>query len=195
MGKKYVLICAFDTCFFSAIPEDGRRKAYAEALAKAKAEEEATVAAEKAREAAEATKKLEEEVKKLSKQEARATSLAEEAQEKAEAAGASVEGLLSKARGFSSGLSWEKFSSQMATAVQKPSDEEKPKVQIATVRGQAKARTLPSKKAVVKQPAPKSFFPKPKETPKTKAKETEKTEVRKVFGGLFQQETIYVDDD
>ncbi|XP_007016331.2 PREDICTED: protein plastid transcriptionally active 16, chloroplastic [Theobroma cacao] len=180
---------------FSAIPEDGRRKAYAEALAKAKAEEEATVAAEKAREAAEATKKLEEEVKKLSKQEARATSLAEEAQEKAEAAGASVEGLLSKARGFSSGLSWEKFSSQMATAVQKPSDEEKPKVQIATVRGQAKARTLPSKKAVVKQPAPKSFFPKPKETPKTKAKETEKTEVRKVFGGLFQQETIYVDDD
>ena len=176
----------------SAIPEDGRRKAYAEALAKAKAEEETTVAAEKAREAADAAKKLEEEVKKLSEQEARASSLAEEAQEKAEAAGASVEGLLGKAKDFSTGLSWEKFSSQIATAVQKPSDEEKPKVQIATVRGQAKARTLPSKKAVVKQ-APISLFLKPK--PKPKAKETEKKEVRKVFGGLFQQETIYVDDD
>ena len=173
----------------SAIPEDGRRKAYAEALAKAKAEEEATVAAEKAREAA---KKQEEQVKKLSQQEARAASIAEEAQEKAEAAGASMEGLLSKAKDFSAGLSWEKFSSQISTAVQKPSDEEKPKVQIATVRGQAKARTLPSKKAVVKQ-APISLFLKPK--PKPKAKETEKKEVRKVFGGLFQQETIYVDDD
>ncbi|XVF05457.1 hypothetical protein REPUB_Repub05bG0173800 [Reevesia pubescens] len=179
---------------FSAIPEDGRRKAYAEALAKVKAEEEAKAAAENAREAAGAAKKLEEEVKKLSEQEARAASLAEEAQEKAEAAGASVEGLLSKAKDFSSGLAWEKFSSQIATAVQKPSDEEKPKVQIATVRGQAKARILPSKKAVTKQPSI-SFFPKPKEAPKPKAKETEKREVRKVFGGLFQQETIYVDDD
>ncbi|XWS71649.1 hypothetical protein CRYUN_Cryun03dG0156400 [Craigia yunnanensis] len=179
---------------FSAIPEDGRRKAYAEALAKAKAEEEAKTAAEKAREAADAAKKLEEEVKKLSEQEARAASLAEEAQEKAEAAGASMEGLLSKAKDISAGLSWEKFSSQIATAVQKPSDEEKPKVQIATVRGQAKAKTLPSKKAVVKQ-APISFFPKPKAAPKPKAKETDKAEVRKVFGGLFQQETIYVDDD
>ncbi|XVE79535.1 hypothetical protein DITRI_Ditri14bG0066400 [Diplodiscus trichospermus] len=230
---------------FSAIPEDGRRKAYAEALAKAKAEEEATAAAEKAREAAEAAKKLEEEVKKLSQQEAKAASLAEEAQEKAEAAGASVEDLLSKAKDFgaglswgkfgsqitnavqkpseeekpkakaetagvptedfvskakdfSTGLSWERFSSQIANAVQKPSDDEKPKVQIATVRGQAKARKLPSQKAVVKQ-APKSFLPKPNEAakakPKPKAKETDKTEVRKVFGGLFQQETIYVDDD
>ncbi|XP_022729262.1 protein plastid transcriptionally active 16, chloroplastic-like [Durio zibethinus] len=184
---------------FSAIPEDGRRKAYAEALAKAKAEEKAKVAAEKAREAADAAKKLEEEVKKLSEQEARAASLAEEAQEKAEAAGASVEGLLTKAKDLSAGFSWKKFSSQIATAVQKPSDEEKPKVQIATVRGQAKAKMLPSKKALVKQD-PKSLFPKPKEAPKPKvpkpkAKETEKTEVRKVFGGLFQQETIYVDDD
>ncbi|XVF46574.1 hypothetical protein PTKIN_Ptkin03bG0038100 [Pterospermum kingtungense] len=182
---------------FSAIPEDGRRKAYAEALAKAKAEEEAKAAAEKAREAADAANKLEEEVKKLSEQEARAASLAEEAQEKAEAAGVSMEDLLSKAKDFSTGLSWGKFSSQIATAVQKPdsNNEEKPKVQIATVRGQAKARTLPSKKAAVKQ-APKSFFPKPKEATKPKAKETEqKAEVRKVFGGLFQQETIYVDDD
>ncbi|KAA8549316.1 hypothetical protein F0562_001000 [Nyssa sinensis] len=176
---------------FSAIPEDGRRKAYAEALAKAEAEEEAIKASEKAREAANAAKKLEEEVKKLEKQEAWAAGLAEEAQEKAAAAGTSVENLLNKAKGIGSGLSWGKFSSQLANiAVQ--SSEEKPKVQIATVRGQAKARSLLPKKAVVKQPP----APKRKAEPKPKADETDsKTEVRKFFGGLFQQETIYVDDE
>ncbi|KAK3018623.1 hypothetical protein RJ639_003492 [Escallonia herrerae] len=176
---------------FSAIPEDGRRKALAEALAKAKAEEEAIKATEKAREAAEAAKKLEEEVKKLEQQEVRAASLAEEAQEKAAAAGAPFEGIFDKAKDLSSGLSWDKLSSQLASAVPKPS--EKPKVQIATVRGQAKASSLPAKKAVVKQTTPKLRLFKAKDT---KAKEPEpKAEVRKVFGGLFQQQTIYVDDD
>ncbi|XP_044481725.1 protein PLASTID TRANSCRIPTIONALLY ACTIVE 16, chloroplastic [Mangifera indica] len=179
---------------FSAIPEDGRRAVYAEALAKARAEEEARVAAEKAREAAEAAKKLEEEVKKLSDQEARALSLAEDAQEKAEAAGASVESLLSKAKDIRLGFSWDKFSSQITNAVQKSS--EIPKVQIATVRGQTKARTLPPKKAVVKQITPKPSVSKLKQEPKPKGKQTEsEPEVRKLFGGLFQQETIYIDDD
>ncbi|KAE9461068.1 hypothetical protein C3L33_07028, partial [Rhododendron williamsianum] len=173
---------------FSAIPEDGRRKAYAESLAKAEAEEEAIKATERAQEAAEVAKRIQTEVKKLEEQEARAASLAEEAQVKAEAAGASVEGLLDKAKEIGSGLSWEKFSSQIATAVQKPT--EKPKVQIATVRGQAKAQTLLAKKAVIKQPIPKQKQPpKPKET-----KAESKPETRKIFGGLFQQETIYVDD-
>ncbi|KAK7821017.1 protein plastid transcriptionally active 16 [Quercus suber] len=181
-----------------AIPEDGRRKAYAESLAKVRAEEEARVAAEKAREAAEATKKLEEEVKKLSKQEARAASLAEEAQEKADAAGTSMENLLSKAKDFGSGLSWNSFSSQLTIPGQNP--EEKPKVQIATVRGQARARSLPAQKAVVKPPSLNfpSFKPKekPEAKPKPKDKQTEeKKEVRKVFGGLFSQETVYIDDD
>lgn len=176
---------------FSAIPEDGRRKVYAEALAKAKAEEETRVAAEKASEAA---KMLEEEVKKLSGQEAKASSLAEEAQEKDEAAGASVENFLSKAKEVGSGFSWEKFSSQISTAAQTAS--EKPKVQLATVRGQAKARSLPVQKAVVNRPSPKPRALRPEEEPKLKAKETEsKAEVRKLFGGLFQQETIYIDDD
>lgn len=182
---------------FGAIPEDGRRKAYAESLAKAKAEEEAKTAAEKAREAAEEAKKLEEEVKKLSEKEARAATLAEEAQEKAEAAGTSVESILSKAKVFGSGLSWEKLSSQLTTAAQKP--EEKPKVQIATVRGQAKARSLPAKKAAVKQPGLKFPALKPKEAEaKPKGKQSTdqgKTEVRKLFGGLFSQETVYVDED
>ncbi|KAL7201641.1 hypothetical protein ACSBR1_033361 [Camellia fascicularis] len=178
---------------FSAIPEDGRRKAYIEALAKAKAEEEARKATEKALEAAEASKKLEKEVKKLEQQEARATTLAEEAEAKAAAAGASVEGLLGKAKEIGSGLSWEKFSSQLKTAVQNP--DEKLKVRIATIRGQAKARNLPAKKAVVKQPTPRFLGMKPKDRERPKDKETEsKKETRKVFGGLFQQETFYIDE-
>ncbi|KAJ4842465.1 hypothetical protein Tsubulata_001819 [Turnera subulata] len=179
---------------FSAIPEDERRKTFAEALAKAKAEEEAKAAAQKAVEAAQAAKKLGDEVKKLSEQEAKAASLAEEAQEKAGAAGASVEDILSRARAISSGFSWEKFSSQISTAVQQ-TEVGKPKVQIATVRGQAKARSLPSQKAVVKPPTPKPRSSRPKEEPKSKPKEEGKAEVRKMFGGLFKQETIYVDDD
>ena len=106
---------------FSAIPEDGRRAAYAEAQAKAKAEEEARTAAEKAREAVEAAKKLEKEVKKLSEKEAQAASLAEEAQEKAEAAGASIEGLF---KDIGSGFSWDKLSAQLATTIQNSQEKE-----------------------------------------------------------------------
>ncbi|KAL9255928.1 PLASTID TRANSCRIPTIONALLY ACTIVE 16, chloroplastic-like protein [Drosera capensis] len=135
---------------FSAIPEDGRRKAYVDALAMAKAEEEAIRASEIAREAAEAAKKLEEEVKKLSEQEARAASLAEEAKQKAVAAGTSVENLLTKAKGFRAGISFEKLGSQLANAIPKPTTD-MPKVQIATIRGQAKAQSLPAQKAVVKK--------------------------------------------
>ncbi|KAF9607591.1 hypothetical protein IFM89_037519 [Coptis chinensis] len=179
---------------FSIIPEDGRRQAYAEELAKARAEEEAIKASEKAREAAEAAKKLEEEVKKLSEQEAKASSLAEEARKKAEAAGTSVENLFNKAKDMSAGFSWKEFSSQIATAVQTP--DEKPKVQIATVRGEAKARTLPAKKAVIKQITPKLRSLTPKKELKSKAAPTEpKKEVKNVFGGLFKQETFYMDDD
>lgn len=180
---------------FSAIPEDGRRKAYAERVAKARAEEEAKIAAEKAQEAAEVSKKLEDEVKKLSEQESRAASLAQDAQLKAEAAGASIEGILSKAKDIGSGLSWDKLSAQLASSVQiKPN--ETPKVQVATVRGRAKARTLPPLKALVKQTGTRfGAFSKPsKEEPKPKGNQT-KGEKRKVFGGLFTQETIYVDED
>lgn len=174
---------------FSVIPEDGRRKAYAEALAKAKAEEAAIEASEKARKAAETAKKLKEEVKNLEEQESRAATLAEEAQEKAASAGTSVESLLAKTKDINLGTTWDKFSSQFASAVQKVSED--PKVQIATVRGQAKAQALSAKKAVIKKPPTKR-----KEVPKPKAKQTEaKVEVRNVFGGLFKQETIYVDDD
>ncbi|XP_068643699.1 protein PLASTID TRANSCRIPTIONALLY ACTIVE 16, chloroplastic [Aristolochia californica] len=181
---------------FSAVPEDGRRKAYAEALTKAKAEEEALIASEKAREAAAAAKNLEDEVKKLSQKEAQAAKFAEQAEEKAKAAGSSVENLLSKAKNMSDSFSWDKLSSQITNSVPLKIDDlpkpkfEMPKTQIATFRGQAKAQSLTPNKAVVKRPAPK---------PKSKQAEPEakgqKPEVRNVFGGLFKQETIYVDDD
>ncbi|PKA61928.1 Protein TIC 62, chloroplastic [Apostasia shenzhenica] len=167
----------------SAIPKDGRRKAYAEAQAKAKAEEEqeAFIASEKAREAAEAAKRLEDEVKKLAKKEAQA---------KAEDAGFSLEGVLSRAGGLNWDLSWESLSLPISNAVSPKSTDEKKEAKLATVRGQAKARSLPPRMAIVKQPAAK---PKSK-LPKGEARE-QKVEVRNVFGGLFKQETIYVDDD
>nr|GMD20294.1 protein plastid transcriptionally active 16, chloroplastic [Ipomoea batatas] len=176
---------------FSAIPEDGRRKAYAESVAKAKAEQEATEASEKAQQAAK------EEVKKREQLETKAVNLAKEAEEKAAAAGISVDGLLDKAKGFSSGLSWQKFSSQLNSAVQERTEEEEeePKVRLATVRGQAKARNLPAQKAVVKSAAPKPKpKPKPAEAPKPKAKQTDsKAEVRKRFGFFYSDETCYLD--
>lgn len=105
-----------------------------------------------------------------------------------------MESLLNKTKDFSSGLSWDNLSSQISSAVKKSA--EIPKVQIATVRGQAKARSLTPQKAVVKRSTSKPVVSSAKEEPKTKAKVAEtKAEVRKVFGGLFSQETIYVDDD
>ncbi|KAK1426808.1 hypothetical protein QVD17_15488 [Tagetes erecta] len=178
---------------FSAIPEDNRRKDYTEAIAKAKAEE-AMIAAKKAAELAE------KEINKLDSQ--------DDFQEQATAARKSFADLVDRFKTVTKAtekpettakdsldqdpdaapalaLSWENLSSRFASAV-KNNPIELPKVQIATVRGQAKARTLPPKKAVVKKPAAaKKVQPKPKES---------KAEVRKIFGGVFQQETIYVDD-
>ncbi|KAK9127052.1 hypothetical protein Syun_015849 [Stephania yunnanensis] len=171
---------------FRGIPEDGRRKAYAEALAKAKAEEEeANIASEKARDAAAATRKMKEEVKKASsdKEAVLVASLAQDAQKSAEAAGAAVEDLLSKAKGFSAGFSWDKLSSSISTAAQNP--EEKPKVQVATVRGIAKAKTLPAKRAVVKAP---SFL----QRKEVKAKTQPEKEVRKVLGGFFFSTSVFI---
>lgn len=188
---------------FSVIPMDERRKEYAEAIAKAKAEEELIKAAEQAREAAEAKRRLEEEMKRLAEEEARTASLAEEAKQKAEEAGTSVDGLLvNKAKDFGLGFSWENIGSQLANAA-KTANFPTPKVQIATVRGQAKARNIPARKAVVKQttvqtkpkPKPKS---KPEPSPVESEEEDEKPkpkDVNKIFGGLFKQETIYIDDD
>ncbi|PKU79183.1 Protein TIC 62, chloroplastic [Dendrobium catenatum] len=176
--------------FLSAIPEDGRRKAYAEALAKAKAEEEAIIASEKVLEAETATKKLEEEVKKLSKQQAQAASLAKEAQARAEAAGSTLEDLISKAKDLGEELSWKKLSSQIATAVSPNSSNEKPQAQIATIRGQAKASILSPRKAVLKQQASK---PKPKQKQVEQEGKASKADVRSVFDQLFEGYVVKID--
>ncbi|XP_062179774.1 protein PLASTID TRANSCRIPTIONALLY ACTIVE 16, chloroplastic-like [Phragmites australis] len=164
---------------FTAIPEDRRRKEYQEAAAKAQAEEEA-LASQRASKAEEAASKLEAEGKKAPSDET-AANVVNEAQ-------ASLENLLSRAKGLSTDFSLEKFSTQLAEATATwNSVEKEPKAQIATVQGQAKAKKLAPQRAVVK-PAAQKVKPQPKQ-PDTKP------EVRPVFGGLFKQETVYVDDD
>lgn len=174
------------------IPEDGRRKAYAEAKAKEEAEEATLAAAEKTREAEAKKTKIEKAAQKLEEQKTRAATASKEARQWEEDAGATLDGLLAKAKGLAGGeFSWDKLSSQLAAAVAQTTngaaEGEIKTTQIATVRGQAKARSLPAKKAVVKRPPPPE---------KTKTKKPEASpEVKKIFGGLFKQETIYIDDD
>ncbi|CAM0957230.1 unnamed protein product [Alopecurus aequalis] len=156
----------------TGIPEDIRRKEYKEAAAKAQAEEEA-LAPQRAGDAEEPTSKL----KAEGNSEETGASPVNEAQ-------ASLENLLTRAKGLklNTDFSWDKFSTQLAAAgaaATRNSDEEEPKAQIATVRGQARAKKLAPQRAVVK-PATKQAAPK---------------EVRPVFGGLFKQETIFVDED
>lgn len=167
---------------FTAIPEDSRRKEYQEAVAKAQAKakaEEEVLASQRAREAEEAASKLKAEGKKTPSEEATASAVNE--------AQASLENLLTRAKGLSTDFSWEKFSTQLAGATARNSDEEEPKAQIATVRGQEKAKKLAPQRAVVK-PAAQKMKPAPKQP-------DSKPEVRPVFGGLFKQETIFVDED
>ncbi|KAL7598160.1 protein PLASTID TRANSCRIPTIONALLY ACTIVE 16, chloroplastic [Lactuca sativa] len=176
---------------FSAIPEDGRRKAYAEAKAKAEEVEEKEVKKLEAKEeAATATPSLAEDVQEKATTAARKsfTELMDrfksvtqepEKEEKEEETSEDQNG----APGLA--MSWDKLSSGFASAVKK-NNIQLPKVQIATVRGQAKARALAPKQAVVKKAAARK-------EPRVQPKEP-KAEKRKIFGGVFQQETIYVDD-
>lgn len=117
----------------------------------------------------------------VASQEAEADNVGEKAQERASA---SVERLFAKAKDMSSTFSWDKLSSQLATAVENVNEE--PKVELARVRGQARAQKLGSSKKAVMKKAP--VF--------KKAKKAESdVQVRNVFGGVFKQETIYMDDD
>lgn len=167
----------------SAIPEDGRRKAYAESLTKAKEAEEEK---ENARESKAAAQKLEERIKKVVKKE----SLGEDIS--SDAVRPRLEDLLTKAaKGLGEDFSWKKLSSQIAIAVSpNPTSDVSPQALIATIRGQAKARTLQPRKAVVKQQQQQPSKTKPKQN-----QSEQKVQVASVFGGLFKQETIYVDDD
>ncbi|CAO2168666.1 unnamed protein product [Urochloa humidicola] len=162
---------------FIAIPEDSRRKEYQEAAAKAQAEEE-VLASQRSSEAEAAASKLKAKGKK--------TPSEEEAPSAEAAASPVMNGAQTSLENFLS--SWEKFSTQLAEATSpKATEKENPKAQIATVRGQAKAKKLTPQGAVVK-PAAQKVKPQPTQP-------ESKPEVRTVFGGLFKQETVYVDDD
>ncbi|KAK1693985.1 hypothetical protein QYE76_010682 [Lolium multiflorum] len=162
----------------TGIPEDVRRKVYKEAAAKAQAEEEA-LASQRAGDAEEPTSKLKAEE---TSEEAGASPMNE--------AQASLENLLTRAKGLklNTDFSWDKFSTQLAAAggAARNSGEEEPKAQIATVRGRARAEKLAPQRAVVKPVAQKV---------KQATKQPAPKEVRPVFGGLFKQETIFVDED
>ncbi|CAL4997948.1 unnamed protein product [Urochloa decumbens] len=159
---------------YRAIPEDSRRKEYQEAAAKAQAEEEA-LASQRASEAEAAASRLEAKGKKAPSEEVPSE----------EASASPLNGAQTSLENFLS--SWEKFSTQLAEATtpRTSTEKEKPKAQIATVRGQAKAKKLTPQRAVMK---PAAVKPQPKQP-------ESKPEVRPVFGGLFKQETVYVDDD
>lgn len=162
----------------TGIPEDVRRKVYKEAAAKAQAEEEA-LASQRAGDAEEPTSKLKAEG---TSEEAGASPMNE--------AQASLENLLTRAKGLklNTDFSWDKFSTQLAAAggTARNSGEEESKAQIATVRGRARAEKLAPQRAVVKPVAQKV---------KQATKQPAPKEVRPVFGGLFKQETIFVDED
>ncbi|XP_047045141.1 protein PLASTID TRANSCRIPTIONALLY ACTIVE 16, chloroplastic [Lolium rigidum] len=162
----------------TGIPEDIRRKVYKEAAAKAQAEEEA-LASQQAVDAEEPTSKLKAEG---TSEEAGASPMNE--------AQASLENLLTRAKGLklNTDFSWDKFSTQLAAAggAARNSGEEESTAQIATVRGRARAEKLAPQRAVVKPVAQKV---------KQATKQPAPKEVRPVFGGLFKQETIFVDED
>ncbi|XP_076892355.1 protein PLASTID TRANSCRIPTIONALLY ACTIVE 16, chloroplastic-like [Bidens hawaiensis] len=181
---------------FSAIPVDGRREAYLDAIANAEAEEALkaaeNAATEKEVEKLDPTEDFQEQAQKsftdlVARFKTATSKITEKPDSEPEPTtedGPGPDG----APGLA--LSWGKLSSGFASAV-KNNSIELPKVQIATVRGQAKARTLPPKPAVVKKPAAAKKAAPPVQQPKPKES---KAEVRKIFGGVFQQETIYVDD-
>lgn len=156
----------------SAIPTDGRKEAFAEAQEKAKAEEEARMAVENTRREKELADQLEAEAKKLAEKEAEATELA--AQVKAGAANASFDFFASKAKAFGVDIFGENRETQIiASSNSQPGKNlETP---VVTVKGEEKYATLQPKKGS------NSVFKLPP--------------INKIMGGLFNKETIYVDDD
>lgn len=156
----------------SAIPTDGRKEAFAEAQAKAKAEEEERIAAENVRKKQELAEQLEAEAKRLAEKEAEATELA--AQVKAGVATASFDYFASKAKEFGVDI----FGGSKGTQIITSSNSQSRKsleTPVVTLKGEEKYATSQPKKvfsSVFKLPA-----------------------IKKKTGGVFKQETIYVDDD
>jgi hypothetical protein len=165
--------------FLSQIPVDGRRAILEAERAKAEIEErereaqrladaEAQAAVEQARQASQLAAQLEAEAKKLAAEEAKAATVAAKAQAKAEAAAASVDGLEAKVKE----LGINTFSNPLG--------------------GRSLGSFIPKLEEV------KSRLPKgEKEAIPELATATEigQKPARQFFGGLFKQDTIYVDED
>ncbi|GLJ41489.1 hypothetical protein SUGI_0858630 [Cryptomeria japonica] len=173
----------------SAIPTDGRKEAYVEAQARAKAEEDARIAAENERQAKELVSQLEAEAKRLAGQEAKATQLAD--QVKTVAGTASIDYFVGKAKEFGIDL----FGNKTGTQVIKSSDSQPQKnfgTLLSTVKGKVKSAKSESfdVQAVTVEGEEKSAALK-----QDGVVAVSQPQVNKFLGGLFKQETIYVDDD
>jgi membrane protein involved in colicin uptake len=167
-------------CFCnSQVPVDGRRAILEAERAKAEIEErereaqrladaEAQAAVEEARKASQLAAQLEAEARKLAAEEAKAATIAAKAQAKAEAASASVDGLEAKAK----------------------------ELGISTFSNPLGGRSLGS--FIPKLEEVKSRLPKGEKgaIPElATATEIGQKPVKQFFGGLFKQDTIYVDED
>lgn len=193
----------------STIPVDGRREVLAAARAKAEQEErekvarekveaEARAAVEAAREASQLAAQLEAEAKQLAAEEAKAATLAQKAQAQAAAAAASVDGLASRMKELGpeiftkAGLGSEIFTKAAKAG---PSLASFSLPAFPTLS----AKSTTQKPAAA--PAPKLSPPPPKRKQREPALSTpsasvpaSKPQVNSIFGGLFTQETIYVDE-
>ncbi|KAH7352544.1 hypothetical protein KP509_19G051100 [Ceratopteris richardii] len=189
----------------SSIPVDVRREAIAAAKAKAeeearekaareRADAEARAAVEEARKATQLAAQLEAEAKQLAAAEAKAASAAEKAQAQAAAAAASVESLASKIK--------ELPGTQKLFAKAKGGDKplSLPTFSIpsfpAMATNKAKATPTGSSKPQPNKPAPP---PKKKQRDPVLATSpppppASKPQTNSIFGGLFTQETVYVDE-
>ncbi|MCO5565100.1 hypothetical protein L7F22_018771 [Adiantum nelumboides] len=206
----------------SSIPVDGRREAMAAARAQAaeeerekvareKAEADARAAVEEARKATQLAAQLDAEAKQLAAAKAKAASVAEKAQTQAAAAAASVEGLAARIKDLPGPQ--QLFSKAKGGDGPKAKGGDVSKAKGGDVSPALPAFSLPAfpslsmSKAKMTPSATSSSnptpAPPPPPPPKKKQREPvlsspaasgSKPQVNSIFGGLFTQETVYVDE-
>ncbi|KAI5064685.1 hypothetical protein GOP47_0019380 [Adiantum capillus-veneris] len=198
------------TELLSSIPVDGRREAMAAARAQAeeeerekalreKAEADARAAVEEARQAAQLAAELEAEAKQLTAAKAKAASMAEKAQAQAAVAAASVESLAARIKDlpgpqqlFSKAKGGDAPPAPVLPAFSLPAfpslSMSKVKPTPSTTTSSKPSRPSPPSPSKKKQREPALS------TPAAVAASAPKPQVNSIFGGLFTQETVYVDE-
>lgn len=175
---------------FSAIPVDGRREAMAAARAEAAEEERERAAREKAaadtraaveeaRKASQLAAQLEAEAKQLAAEEVKVASLAERAQAQAMAAAASVDSLAARIKDLPGPQLLQAKAAAAKVAVPSFS---LPALPNLSIKSRAPTPGKPKKKPMREAAAPPSAAP------------ASKPQVNSIFGGLFTQETVYIDE-